>query len=370
MHKDFADWYQIADIQPNGVTLEKRWQAIETFSASADATSVLELLRLFFARPLVNTNFLETYRQPFKDVDVTFPMRNNGLELQILAGATLVQLWESGKKQIELADAAALGMVCTSYRQLQQGVFVSEMVNKAREHLSERSGRLRALADVPEFTVTKFKTKENLEKLQNACANNQVPNLSAPFTELVEQLTSTIKTLVTSTTKAIEHLAHSQKLRHEESNILWWLFGEHSRDCNKRMVDLGFPAVCLIAAKELADLTVVLPGPLAASAFLDKILHIVEPKEHDSTTLQKAVNATPREWREQWMKETDIRNIEDLCPVLFAVRKSLDTNGPEDWVPAFEKATGFKASESISSLNLACQTYEENLFVRAVANCG
>lgn len=369
MYRDFADWYRIAHIEPDGTTLEKRWQAIETFSESADVTSVLELLRLFYARPLVNTNFLETYRKPFKDVDVAFPMRNNDLELQILAGATLLQRWESQKEPIELGDAAALGMVCTGYRQFRQGVLVSEMVNRAREYLSGRSESLRDLGDVPEVAAAKLKTKESLEKFQNASANSQVAQLSAPLNEVVEQLASAIRVLATSTTKAVEHLTLSQRLRREESNILWWLFGEYSRDCNKRMVDLGFPAVCLIAAKELADLTVILPGPLATPAFLDKILHIVKPKASGSTTLQKAVNAAPREWREQWMKKTDTRNIEDFCPVLFAIQKSLETDGPDDWVPAFEKATGLKASESIPSLDLACQTYEENLFARVVENC-
>lgn len=370
MHKDFADWYRIADIKPDGAILEKRWQAIETFSKSTDMTSVLELLRLFFTRPLKNATFLETYRQPFKDTDAAFPMRNNDLELQILASATLVHLWESEKEQIELADAAALGTVCTSYRQLRQGVLVPEMVHRAQEYLSARSGRLRDLGDGPGVSVAGPKTEENLEEFQRACSANQISSLTAPLNKLVEQLTLAITILATSTTKAVEHLTHLQRLRQEESNILWWLFGEHSRDRKERMVDIGFPAVCLIAAKELADLTEVLPGPLAIPAFLDKVLHIVKPKAANSTTLQKAVNAAPREWKKEWLKKTDARNIEDLCPVLFAIQKSLETDGPDSWTPAFEKATGLKASESIPSLDLACQTYEENLFARVVKNHG
>jgi len=34
MHKDFADWYRLVDLEPKGETLEKRWQAIEQFCES------------------------------------------------------------------------------------------------------------------------------------------------------------------------------------------------------------------------------------------------------------------------------------------------------------------------------------------------
>ncbi len=181
MHKDFADWYRIAQIDPDGSLLERRWQAIEIFSESADVTSVLELLRLFYTRPSKNTSFLEAYRQPFKEVDAAFPMRNNDLELQVLSGATLVHLWEMDKEKVELADAAALGMVCTGYRQLRQRVLVPEMVHRAQEHLSEQSGRLRNLGDAPEILIATLETEESLEKFRKACTSNQVPNLSAPL---------------------------------------------------------------------------------------------------------------------------------------------------------------------------------------------
>ena len=114
MHKDFADWYRLVDLQPKGETIEKRWQAIEQFCESVNAAQALELIRLFYGRSAKDHGFLGTFRSPFKTVDGTFPMRDNAAELQVLAGATTVQILEDDR--YELADVVALGIVCTDYR--------------------------------------------------------------------------------------------------------------------------------------------------------------------------------------------------------------------------------------------------------------
>jgi hypothetical protein len=367
VHRDFADWYRIAAIELSGEMLEKRWQAIETFVESLDIPGALELVRLFYARPPKDSSFIETYRAAFKDTDPTFPMRDNDLELRVLAGAAIAHLLETDTAQ--LADATALGMVCAGYRGLRQDTSIPEIADRARNYLFKRSSSLRASKEVPTFVIPELEITELLESLKRSCQGNDLATLAEPIIPPFEKLQSAIRQLAESTENAINCLTDLQQLRREESNILWWLFGEYSRDLNRRMADLGLPAACLVAAKELADLTVVLPGPLAATAFLDKMLRTIKPKLPDSTTLQKAVNASPREWRSRWIRKDDVELIEDLCPVLLAIMKSLETDGPDDWVPAFEKAAGIKVSESILPLDLACQAYEENLLVRAVERC-
>ena len=55
-----------------------------------------------------------------------------------------------------------------------------------------------------------------------------------------------------------------QRLRQEESDILWWLFGEYSRDLEQHISELSLSASCIIVGKELADLILVFPGPIPA----------------------------------------------------------------------------------------------------------
>ena len=52
------------------------------------------------------------------------------------------------------------------------------------------------------------------------------------------------------------------------------------------------PAVCLIAGKELADLTEIIPGPLAAFAFLDRVIKSGRAKRPTACSVIYAVNET------------------------------------------------------------------------------
>ena len=358
MHKDFADWYRLVDLEPKGETIEKRWQAIEQFCESVNSAQALELIRLFYRRPTKDHSFPETFRSSFQEADVTFPMRDNAPELRVLAGATLVQLLEEDSD--ELADTVALGIVCTDYHgRRRDDITIPEIVHCARQYLVRRSTSLRTPKETPRFTEPLQKL---FEPLKEACIQNTFSAAEQPLHDLFTNLGNAIE-------EATKHLVHLQQLRQEESNILWWLFGEYSRDINEPMTKIGFPAACVVAAKELADLTVVLPGSLSAVAFLDKMLHIAKAKFPDTTTLQAAVNASPREWRNQWMQQLNITNVEDLCPVLFAIKKSLETDGRDDWVPAFEKAAAVKVAEAIHPRDLTYQVYIENLLVRVLASC-
>jgi len=56
--------------------------------------------------------------------------------------------------------------------------------------------------------------------------------------------------------------------------MLWWLVSEYSRDRNQSWKKVGLSATSIIAGKELADLTRIIPGPVAAAAFLDRIVRL------------------------------------------------------------------------------------------------
>jgi hypothetical protein len=60
--------------------------------------------------------------------------------------------------------------------------------------------------------------------------------------------------------------------------------------------------------------------------------------------------------------------VEDLCPVICAVRRSIDSDGPDDWVPPARKATGIDPHAQVHPLDLAMQVYEEALFIGALTH--
>jgi hypothetical protein len=155
-------------------------------------------------------------------------------------------------------------------------------------------------------------------------------------------------------------------MRHEESDVLWWLFAEQSRDLRTPLIELKASAP-LIAAKEMADLTRTLPGPYAARAFLDKAVRGAQLKV-PTVSLAEAVGACPAEWRQGAAGRPDIDPVEDLCPTCFALRKAVEAEGKKTWHQVFHTVTGLEATHKMDAVDLAQQAYEEWLAVKAVAS--
>ena len=121
----------------------------------------------------------------------------------------------------------------------------------------------------------------------------------------------------------------------------------------------------LVAGKELADLTCIIPGLFSAEAFLNKIVVNAIPNEMHETSLMEAVNNAPVEWKKKWIQETNPKAIEDLCPVHYAITKSIEFQGLGSWAAVINKNVGIEADQKITPTKLALQVYQENLFIRA-----
>src|SRR5205085_2233156 len=110
-----------------------------------------------------------------------------------------------------------------------------------------------------------------------------------------------------------------QAMRQEESNVLWWLYGAQSRDLEVPFVTLK-SAASIVLGKELADLAGTLPGPYAARAFLDKAVR--EAGFSNEVTLSDSVNSCLQDWRSSVAQVPELKMVDDLCPVRFALEKA------------------------------------------------
>ncbi len=364
MHKSFADWYRITSIDFREELLKKRWVGIEKFVKSSGLQMALEVVRLFHTKPFKDNDFIDKYREAFKKADSTFPMRDNDLELQVLAGASIVHHLDTSHKY---ATEVALATVCANYTRVASHVVFPEIINIARNYLSEQSINLRSRYKLSRVKISKINNMDKLMKdLTKACQANTLPNTAPPLKESFMKLNTAIKELVDSTNKTLIEVNEYLKLQQEESNILWWLFGGYSNDLECRMADLKVATVCLVAGKELADLTVLVPGPVAVDAFLDKMIRTSIKVLPESIALKDAVNASPIEWRKKWINTKDFGIVEDMCPVHYAVKKSLETGGNSAWVISFEENMKTKADIPVYPLKLALQVYLENLLIESL----
>lgn len=327
MHPLFADWYRIVTVELDEEILVKRWEGIEEAIKSLEADAALDIVRLFSNKPPKNSEFSTSFAEFFKKVDGAFLMRGNELELQILAGATIINCFDTSNDE---ATNIAYGLICSDFQGVAPIVPIPEIIVHAYNFLREQSNKNRSQN---EFTPIQTEVK-------------------------AEQLTETMQI----TAREVNALHNSLKIQREQSDILWWLFAEYSNDMKCRMADLKLPAASLIAGKELADLTYFSFSHLASKAFLDRMLRAVKKDISKAINLNDAINATPLPWREQLSKDVDLSGINDLCPIYYAINKSVETKDKSAWTVTFEANTGLKAETSITATKLAMQIFQETLF--------
>src|SRR5690349_6046834 len=123
MHRYFPDWYRAADLSPTAETLEKRWQAVEVFTNEIELNDALELVRLYFDRPTIVSDFSERYSAVFQGQDATFSTRDNSVQLRVLAGASIARIVETTRTNV--TDAVALAVVCGFCRGLRPKILNS-----------------------------------------------------------------------------------------------------------------------------------------------------------------------------------------------------------------------------------------------------
>jgi hypothetical protein len=334
MHKDFGEWYRLAGIEPDREILPKRWAAIEEYDP--DRAGVVSLARLFYRLGKPNSEFLAAFLGSFQKTDLAFKMRDNDHELSVLAGAKLVDVIE--QSEADLADLAALSLVCASGGNLRPCPSVRDIPEIAARYLSERAIKRASLSEESADTGT------NKERLAALTASE------TPQKELARE---------------IQRLQRQLSIVAEESNMLWWLFSEHSRDEQQRWTKFNVPAVALMAGKELADLTTIIPGPIAAAAFLDKVIRCAKSEPPTTVLIRDAMNDVTIKWRQQYANEGCPSELEDLLPMTRAVHLSLASPENNAWLPVFKQGTGISSDAGLAPHILAHQVFLEALLCRS-----
>ncbi len=356
MHDRFNEWYRQARIKRDEEQLNKRWKGVEGITKQKDI-SIPEIVRLYFGLPKSEDGFISTFQNVFQKADKLFPMSRNKNELRVLAGAVIANLLDPARS--ENSNKVAFSTICANFENLRFKSFLPEILDCARDYLLKRSASLRDYGSDQESISPEVVKGVDSSVVDTALANNDIPGA---VKSLVPELNSIINNLnqVTASNTRLNDLL---KLQREEINIHWWLFGEFSNDLNISISEIEIPAACLVVGKELADLIHILPGPLAAEAFISKMLKNTGQDLPETITLKKAVNSSNKDWKANWMDRKEFKEYEDLCPVHFAVKKSLETTGTDDWTAAFENMSKLKVNVKLSPIKLALHVYYETLLI-------
>lgn len=362
MNPNFSEWYRTANLDPTDERLKSRWQGIEKYCASdIDTDDMLELLRLFFKLP-VEEKFREAFVNVFCKVDSAFPKKND-MELSVLAGVTLVHIIEIFD---DFDDIAMLALMAASFNNRKTSV--PDVLTKVRNIFANKAVQIRetkeTMANIQSGVPS---NKKLLESLKNAETTGtwDAATISGAFSSYLAPLTK----LLTEVKEAANSSMLQQRVYREDSQILWWMTGEWSRDLQKPIGQLNIPEACIVAGKELADLVELLPGPYASKAVLHKALSVFSEYDVKNITLSTAINQLDKGWRQQVVNIYSAETTKEITPLLASISESLKVEKSSEWKPAYKKLTGFDADRiKIPALELAYQMYLECLVVKSIAN--
>jgi len=366
MEKMFGDWYRTANLAPTDDLLKRRWQGVEKFADQANTEEVLDLARLFYQRRPKTDGFEDKLREALHAEDSAFEMKGNDVELATLAGACLLHLVKGRGIARSAACSAALALICPSLQGKGVCGVVPAIETEARAHLAHLSARLRSMS-AEECEDIELPSADELSKVIVAASKG------GAWPDGGKQLIAWLEAIGDATSQVSDTLQAIQKdmlLHREESDILWWMTAGFSRDLEKPMSELELAGACVLAGKELGNFVKVLPGPYAAEGVIHTMLLKGDSKGAKTITLKQAVNATDRTWRTNWIAQGMTGAAFDLCPVLFAVEKSLETQDESSWTAAFKGVTQIDAAVEMLPTDLALQVYQETLFMKALYETG
>ena len=357
MDSDFGDWYR-AELEPTQELLKLRWNAIEEFVESASANDVLDLARVFHQmKPRVD-DMMTRFRDSFTGHDSTFRNKGNDFEIALLAGSTLAHVLAGVGGDI--ATLAAYAMICPTLSGKRTTEASSDILRRPNEFIRSSSSSVRRPSLDASAKVTASKLKKPLKSLQTDWTPEALPTIGQQVTESLGMLVNSDTTLA----EAINKVTHDLARFREDSNILWWVTGCHSRDTDQPLASLDPGCACIVVGKELADLTEFMPEPFSARAVLHAILEKASIDLSKKLAIASAVESLPSDWRETWTTPFRDSHLLDLCPMKYATLRSIESDG-SDWHSAFKSATTVGATSRLDPVDLAMQVYRECLLLHA-----
>lgn len=228
----------------------------------------------------------------------------------------------------------------------------------AKTALNELAVARRTSRDV-ETTINSAQLAHMTEEIAALAANDWVAlvtTLGKMRTEAHDAATA----IARQSSASLTALGRRLDLMNEEAQMLWWLFGEHSRSLNCHFGAYRPRQLAIIAGNDLGNLTTVSRlGPIAAPAMLERVLRLAQKERVPQKSLASAIDGLTATDLQALTTYGDDRPTR-IFPLMTALSKAKE-NGTGSWHGAFKNATGFDANIELEPLQLATQIYYEHL---------
>ena len=345
----FADRYAEAGLSPSSEQIKSRQVPAKRIAADISRDHIFDLTAAYYGSIDVN---LDWFRNEFLQEDASFSLVNNERETRVLAALILSEL-------IENEDAVAILAVSTGGVKGARAPSQSPwLVGNAEEALRKLSVSDRAPVNIA-TKVTPTSIPKLDEEISNLATNDWQTLLIILGKIRSEAQRSAIAT-ANQVTKAMQLLDGQAKLMREESQMLWWLIGGHSRTFECSFSTFGPQQAALIGAVDLGALTTSsIFGPIAIPAMLAQVIESAKKvKGQPSLDLATAIDGFTIEELQRLEVPTNLPA--KLAPIATAIELAR-TMGIGAWHSQFQTKAGLGTSIQLSHVWLAEQLYRECL---------
>lgn len=372
MPQSFPDWYRSADIQIDGESVTKRWDAVAAILNEMTPPRAVSIAKLLIRSEVLPNELNEKLITSFQTTDPSFGPLGNANELRVLAGCILCSLFEECPG--DSADAASLATRCLTFQfSDSHNLPVPAILELAKHYIECRSIVLRKRPDLTLSEIPRMDLSEQVESIESD-AEDVEEQIHESFRIVIGTLEDRFRDVVEAMRKfSLDH-AEFLAAQDEELNIVWWLFGGSSREENVRFEHLPSASVCIRAAKELADLTSFNIGPSGADAYLDHLIRTSsDAQESAQINIERAIGEVNESWRAKWVGDMSLsqRNMIEAfkraLPITFALASCENDNGTNSWVTLFEALECVGASDPLDARVVALQFYDELLLMKLLS---
>jgi len=359
MHNNFSEWYRLVAIEPDEARLAKRWTGVSAWATALRTrdADLLETVRIFQGIPPKTSR--DAFTANFRKLDLAFPQRND-LELQVLAGASLVACIQSVGEDGEGLRSAVLAGAAVEASSLRANALALDEIYREineRVHALSIEHRRRTSFDPSIISDSADEADAAMKQVADATEFSQLKTAVAPvFQGLIAAFRGVEREL--------QDAVHNLNCADEETDILWWIEGGCSRDTNQPWNLLG-KAAAIIAGTELADLTDLSLGPSNAAALLNRVVSESKSDEKE-VALAAFVDALPGEWAKSRTAKLEEGNL-DLMPLTLATFHRAKS-APANWQQYFDSSSGMKSSTQMTANRVARQAYVEAILLRTLTD--
>jgi len=354
MHTEFPVWVREFELSEDIDAREKCWAGIVAFVDEPDGDVIENLIRLAFdTRQKASSTFLKEFRAALHEANPEGVVPRNDREMQVLAGCGLVVLLDIG--DAGFADLVALAITTTATgggRKHKLPMDIVGLAESALIRLSESNSQRPDLAKHTSTAIPKLGLEDAIAKV---AAQPDATGFAAAFTLAATAINTALKTITTKQKETINEVNTFIKQQDEELQMLWWLTGGRSIDESCPFDKVEQKVQPLIFAKELADQTEVLPGPVSIKGLLSR----AGLRDAGELKLHQAINAAKEKWLLSLVE--DIEPSPVTQPIHFAIKRQLETGSGEKWIANWAATTGLDAEISFTPLELGNLFYRERL---------